>query len=473
MHGGTLRTVRRPGDRADRPGAAARGPRGDGRPRARRLGRRRRVRAWSWTRALARGLARYGSDRLGPGRLGDADPGHARRRRRGADRGLVRPRPRRSRLLVALATVALVLDAVDGRVARRTGTASPLGARFDGEVDAFLIVALSVYVARTVGAWVLAIGAARYAFLVAEWLLPWMRAPLPPRYWRKVVAATQGIALTVAAADVLPLALTRVAPGRRARPAGRVVRPRRVVAVAPPARASAGDGVARTTGHGRVRTGIAVVLTVLAFAARVGRPRRSEPAEPPHARRVPAAPARGRRRRRPGARPARQRAAHPGLGRRAGARSAGAREDPRHRVLRGLRPAVQPGRRLELHRASASRRCATRSAGRARTWRRRRGACSVVAVARPHDPGGAAPDPGRGGPPPGVAPGRRGARRRLGALLGVRRAVVSGAPVASTSAAGLAVHEVRAVRAGVQDQARLRRRDPPRPLPRTRPATSC
>ena len=50
-------------------------------------------------------------------------------------------------LLVTLAAVALALDAVDGWVARRTGTATALGARFDGEVDAFLILALSVYVA--------------------------------------------------------------------------------------------------------------------------------------------------------------------------------------------------------------------------------------------------------------------------------------------------------------------------------------
>ena len=57
----------------------------------------------------------------------------------------------------------------------------------------------------------LAIGAARYAFLVAGWLLPWMRAQLPPRHWRKVVAATQGIVLAIAAADVLPLAVTQVA----------------------------------------------------------------------------------------------------------------------------------------------------------------------------------------------------------------------------------------------------------------------
>ena len=109
---------------------------------------------------------------------------------------------------MSLAALALVLDAVDGWVARRTRTTATLGARFDGEVDAFLILVLSVYVARSAGAWVLAIGAARYAFLAAGWLLPWMRAPLPPRYWRKVVAATQGIVLTVAAAGVLPPAVT-------------------------------------------------------------------------------------------------------------------------------------------------------------------------------------------------------------------------------------------------------------------------
>ena len=69
-------------------------------------------------------------------------------------------RPLRTTALVVLATVALVLDAVDGQVARRTGTANPLGARFDSEVDAWLILVLSVAVARDYGGWVLAIGAA-------------------------------------------------------------------------------------------------------------------------------------------------------------------------------------------------------------------------------------------------------------------------------------------------------------------------
>jgi phosphatidylglycerophosphate synthase len=117
-------------------------------------------------------------------------------------------RPAPVRTLVALTVVALTLDAVDGWVARRTHTESTLGGLFDGEVDAFLILVLSVYVARSAGPWVLAIGLARYGFLAAGWLLPWMRRTLSKRYWRKVVTATVGVALTFAVSDVLPRFLT-------------------------------------------------------------------------------------------------------------------------------------------------------------------------------------------------------------------------------------------------------------------------
>lgn len=160
--------------------------------------------------ALARGL-----DRFGAGALGPADRVTLLRATLvGAVAALMASafvRPAVVPALVTLSAVALVLDAVDGWVARRTGTASPMGARFDGEVDALLILVLSVYVSSLIGPWVLAIGAARYLFLVAGWLLPWIRAQLPPRYWRKTVAAIQGITLTVAAADVLPRRVTEAA----------------------------------------------------------------------------------------------------------------------------------------------------------------------------------------------------------------------------------------------------------------------
>jgi phosphatidylglycerophosphate synthase len=155
------------------------------------------------TVVLARALAHHGADRMGPASRVTL----ARATLACGVAALTADsfwRPASVPTLLALTVVALVLDAVDGWLARRTGTVSVFGARFDMEVDAFLILVLSVYVARSTGAWVLAIGAARYAFVVARWLLPWLRASVPPRYWSKVVAAILGIVLTVAAADVLP-----------------------------------------------------------------------------------------------------------------------------------------------------------------------------------------------------------------------------------------------------------------------------
>ena len=106
-------------------------------------------------------------------------------------------------LLLGLTALALALDAIDGHVARRTLSVTPLGARFDMEADAFLILVLSVAAAPMVGWWVLAIGFARYALLLAE------RAGRgygcrPPRYWRKVVAAVQGVTLAVVVTGLLP-----------------------------------------------------------------------------------------------------------------------------------------------------------------------------------------------------------------------------------------------------------------------------
>jgi phosphatidylglycerophosphate synthase len=107
-------------------------------------------------------------------------------------------------LFVGLTAVALILDGVDGKVARRTGTSTQLGARFDMEVDAFLILVLSVYVSLALGPWVLLIGGMRYGFVVAARVWPWLNAPLPPSTARKTVAAVQGVFLLVAASALLP-----------------------------------------------------------------------------------------------------------------------------------------------------------------------------------------------------------------------------------------------------------------------------
>ncbi|MEJ2868173.1 CDP-alcohol phosphatidyltransferase family protein [Actinomycetospora sp. OC33-EN08] len=113
-------------------------------------------------------------------------------------------RPAPTAVLVGLTVVALALDAVDGWVARRTGTCSELGARFDMEADAFLLLLLAVDVAADLGPWVLLVGGMRYLFVAAGWVWPWLTAPLPPRYSAKVVAALQGIALVAASTRLLP-----------------------------------------------------------------------------------------------------------------------------------------------------------------------------------------------------------------------------------------------------------------------------
>jgi phosphatidylglycerophosphate synthase len=159
---------------------------------------------------LRRALARAGTEALGPANRVTL----TRALLVGGVAALVADsfaRPARVGELVGLAVVALVLDAVDGRVARHTRTESMVGARFDMEVDALLILILSVYVARSLGPWVLAIGGARYLLGIAGWALPWLRRPVPPRYWRKVVAAIQGISLTTVAASIVsPLAADAV-----------------------------------------------------------------------------------------------------------------------------------------------------------------------------------------------------------------------------------------------------------------------
>jgi phosphatidylglycerophosphate synthase len=130
-------------------------------------------------------------------------------------------------LLVSLAAVALALDLVDGRVARQTGSVTALGARFDMETDAFLILVLSIAAGPVVGWWVLAIGFARYALLLAEGVWPWLRVPVRRRPWRKVVAGVQGVTLALVMSGLAPTvvasALLLVALGLLAESFGRDV----------------------------------------------------------------------------------------------------------------------------------------------------------------------------------------------------------------------------------------------------------
>lgn len=105
--------------------------------------------------------------------------------------------------LVAL--FALLLDGVDGWLARRQGLASGFGARFDMEIDAALplMLALHAFADGMGGVVVLTLGVMRYVFVAASWVLPWMAAPLPDKFGRKVVCVIQIAALIALQVPIL------------------------------------------------------------------------------------------------------------------------------------------------------------------------------------------------------------------------------------------------------------------------------
>ncbi|MGO4186376.1 CDP-alcohol phosphatidyltransferase family protein [Pseudarthrobacter sp. TAF60_1] len=115
-------------------------------------------------------------------------------------------------LLIILGAVAFLMDALDGPVARRTGTASPAGARFDTATDAALVLVLSCATAATVGPWTLGLGALYYFFVAAGRIWPHLRSPLPPRAGSKAIGAFQPFALLLALAPGIPPAIGVAAP---------------------------------------------------------------------------------------------------------------------------------------------------------------------------------------------------------------------------------------------------------------------
>lgn len=117
--------------------------------------------------------------------------------------------------IIGVTTTALILDGIDGRIARRTGSSSTFGARFDMETDAALILVLSILCWQfdKAGPWILAAGGMRYAFVLAVRLLPWMNAPLPPSRRRQTVCILQSAGLLGVISPVFPWPASAVLAG--------------------------------------------------------------------------------------------------------------------------------------------------------------------------------------------------------------------------------------------------------------------
>lgn len=107
--------------------------------------------------------------------------------------------------IVGIGSIALALDGVDGWVARKYRCASDFGARFDQEIDALLILILSVLAVQfgKAGAWVLLAGLLRYLFIAAAVIVPKLAAPLPPSKRRQTVCVTTVIALILCLAPTI------------------------------------------------------------------------------------------------------------------------------------------------------------------------------------------------------------------------------------------------------------------------------
>jgi len=71
-------------------------------------------------------------------------------------------------IIGSLALLVLLLDGLDGYLARRFNTASDFGAYLDMETDAFFVLSLSslLYLQGKVGFWILGVGCLRYVYFL-------------------------------------------------------------------------------------------------------------------------------------------------------------------------------------------------------------------------------------------------------------------------------------------------------------------
>ncbi len=114
-----------------------------------------------------------------------------------------------------VAVIGLILDGLDGPVARREGLASRFGSRFDMEVDALQILVLSVVALALAkaGWWILLSGLLRYLFVFASALWPALRGDLPASWRRKIISGIQGGVLAALLAPIIIPPLSTAAAG--------------------------------------------------------------------------------------------------------------------------------------------------------------------------------------------------------------------------------------------------------------------
>ena len=112
------------------------------------------------------------------------------------------PGPREAALIL----IVFALDGLDGWLARRAGTASAFGARFDMESDALfvLVCALGLYARGRLGAFVLVPGLLRYLYVLALALVPQLEREAPRSSLGRYAFSLLVLSLAVSAWPLFP-----------------------------------------------------------------------------------------------------------------------------------------------------------------------------------------------------------------------------------------------------------------------------
>ena len=118
--------------------------------------------------------------------------------------------PTRTWWVVWLGVAAWAADALDGYVARRTGTVTEHGARLDSGVDGALVLVLALALAPQ-APWALVGGLLYPVFLLVQVWRPGWRRTLPARPARRLAGGTLTGTLALACAPVWPAPAVQVA----------------------------------------------------------------------------------------------------------------------------------------------------------------------------------------------------------------------------------------------------------------------
>jgi len=104
------------------------------------------------------------------------------------------------RMIVILGMIALLLDGLDGFIARKYDHVTKFGEKIDQESDNFLMLVLSIslYLNREIGAYIFLIPLYRYLFIFFMSKYDWLKTELPISQFRKFACAVTTLFMVVA-----------------------------------------------------------------------------------------------------------------------------------------------------------------------------------------------------------------------------------------------------------------------------------